>query len=285
MKNVSGKTVAITGGASGIGFGMAQVFAEAGMNLVLLDIEEAPLATAAQELRGKGTKVETVQADVADRDSMAKAAAQSASAFGAVHLLCNNAGVNAMGPFEEMSYKDWDWVMSVNFNGVVNGVKCFLPELKKHGADAHIVNTASVGGLLGMPNLTIYNASKFAVVGFSEALRADLLDSGVGVSVLCPGVVRSNLGTSSRNRPDNMKDDPNDGVVADAASESIAAGTDPIDLGRHVLQSIQDNEFFICTHPEFQEVLRKRADAIDSAFRGEADPAALDSVNGMTRAF
>ncbi len=285
MKNVSGKTAVITGGASGIGFGMAQVFAEAGMNLVLLDVEASALDGAAEKLRATGTKVETIVADVTDRDGMANAAQKATQAFGAVHLLCNNAGVNAMGPFEELSYQDWDWVMGVNVNGVVNGVVSFLPELKKHGTDAHIVNTASVGGLLGMPNLTIYNASKFAVVGFSEALRADLKESGVGVSVLCPGVVKSNLATSARNRPSGLKNNADDPVVPDAAAAGIEMGTDPIDLGRHVLQSVQDGEFFICTHPEFQGALKIRHDAIDGSFRGKADPAALEAVSGMVLPF
>lgn len=285
MKNVSGKTAVITGGASGIGFGMAQVFADAGMNLILLDVEADALTKAADTLRSTGAKAEPYMVDVTDRDAMALVAKEAVKPFGAVHLLCNNAGVNAMGPFEELSYKDWDWVMSVNVNGVVNGVVSFLPELKKHGSDAHIVNTASVGGLIGMPNLTIYNASKFAVVGFSEALRADLMECGVGVSVLCPGVVKSNLASSSRNRPSHLKDDPNAGEVIDGAAESIEAGTDPIDLGRHVLQSIQDNEFFICTHPEFRDALKIRHAAIDAAFRGDADPAALAAVTGMVRPF
>ncbi len=284
MKNVSGKTAVITGGASGIGFGMAQVFAQAGMNLVLLDIEPEPLAEAADTLRAKGAKAEPFTVDVTDSELMAQAAEASIKAFGAVHLLCNNAGVNVMGPFNQLTEKDWDWVMGVNLNGVVNGCRAFLPELTRHGADAHIVNTASVGGLIGMPNLTIYNASKFAVVGFTEALRAELLEVGVGVSVLCPGVVRSNLALSARNRPDRLKDAGTDNS-ADASAESIEMGTDPIDLGRHVLQSIQDGEFFICTHPEFREVLRARGAAIDAAFRGTPDAAGLEAVNGMTRAF
>lgn len=285
MKDVSGKTAVITGGASGIGFGMAQVFADAGMNIVLLDIEAGALADAAGSLRTKGASVETLVVDVTDREAMAQAAKDATKAFGAVHLLCNNAGVNVMAPISELSYKDWDWVMGVNVNGVVNGVMSFLSELTRHGSDAYIVNTASVGGLIGMPSLSIYNTSKFAVVGFSEALRADLAEAGVGVSVLCPGVVRSNLASSERNRPSHMKDKPDDGVALDASANSLEMGTDPVDLGRRVLQSIQAGEFFICTHPEFREVLQKRAAAIGASFQGDGDPSGLAAVNAMVRSF
>ena len=195
MDRLEGKAAFITGAASGIGFAMASVFARAGMRVVLADVEQGRLDAAVGQLADAGHEVVGVQVDVTDRAGVAQARDAALDAFGAVHLLCNNAGVNAAGPLFDVTYKDWDWVMGVNLWGVVHGVHEFLPHLMTHGADAHIVNTASVGGLVGMRNLGIYNAAKFGVVGLTEALRADMEACGVGVSVLCPGIVSTSLAT------------------------------------------------------------------------------------------
>ncbi len=197
MTRISGKTAFITGAASGIGLAISKVLARSGANVMLADIEAAALQSAREEVRKysveKGAEgdveVGSVVVDVTDRESMADALETVKAAFGSVELLFNNAGVNAAGALDEVSYEDWDWVLGVNLGGVINGVATFLPELKRHGSEAHMVNTASVGGLVGMRGLGVYNASKFAVVGLSEALRADMESYGVGVSVLCPGVV------------------------------------------------------------------------------------------------
>jgi NAD(P)-dependent dehydrogenase (short-subunit alcohol dehydrogenase family) len=184
-----------------------------------------------------------------------------------------------------VSYQDWDWVLGVNLGGVINGVTTFLPELMRHGRQAHIVNTASVGGLVGMVGLGIYNAAKFAVVGLSEALRADLLDSGVGVSVLCPGVVRSALGSSDRNRPTHLAGADESTAQPTPAPDPDAPqmGTDPMDLAEQVLNGVLEGQFFLCTHPEFKDIVAERNSAVVAAFADGADPAMVAAMRGLVR--
>ncbi|MCZ6711460.1 MAG: SDR family NAD(P)-dependent oxidoreductase [Gammaproteobacteria bacterium] len=287
MESVKDKVAFITGAASGIGYAMAAVFAGQGMKVVLADVEARALDTACATLAAGGAEVSAVQVDVTDREKMADARDAALERFGAVHILCNNAGVNVAGALHEVTYRDWDWVLGVNLGGVVNGVTTFLPELMRHGSDAHIVNTASVGGLVGMVGLGIYNAGKFAVVGLSEALRADLLDNGVGVSVLCPGVVRSALSGSERNRPTALFNDPPQ--LADSARAAVAepdgplSGTDPMDLAEQVLAGVLAGRFFLCTHPEFKDIVAERNAAVDCAFADHADPAMVTAMRGLVR--
>ena len=285
MESVQDKVAFITGGASGIGLGLATVFAGEGMKVVLADVEQDALDSASAELAGRGADVHAVQVDVTDREALARARDSAIDRFGAVHLLCNNAGVNVPGALFDVSYEDWDWVLGVNLGGVVNGVTTFLPELMRHGSDAHVVNTASVGGLVGMVGLGIYNAAKFAVVGLSEALRADLLDSGVGVSVLCPGVVKSALGSSERNRPAHLSSAGATVAQATPAAETDAPqmGTEPLDLARQVLRGILAGRFFLCTHPEFKDIVAERNAALDAAFAEDADPAMVAAMRGLVR--
>jgi NAD(P)-dependent dehydrogenase (short-subunit alcohol dehydrogenase family) len=282
MTDVRDKVAFITGGASGIGLGIARALGGAGARLVLADVERGALERAREALASEGLRARTVQVDVSDREAMAAARDETLADLGAVHLLFNNAGVNVPGSFEDVSYADWDWVLGVNLGGVINGVMTFLPELVRHGAAAHVVNTASVGGLVGMPNLGIYNTSKFAVVGLSEALRADLRQQGVGVSVLCPGIVATSLGTSERNRPARLggragADGGGDESVA-GAEPATAVGTSPEALGRHVLAGVQTDAFFICTHPEFHDIVAERNAALMAAFGGRGEP---DQVAAM----
>lgn len=291
MTRISGKTAFITGAASGIGLAIAKVLARSGARVMLADIEAAALQSAREEVRkysvGEGAEgsveVGSVVVDVTDRASMADALETVKAAFGSVELLFNNAGVNAAGPLDEVSYEDWDWVLGVNLGGVINGVATFLPELKRHGSAAHIVNTASVGGLVGMRGLGVYNASKFAVVGLSEALRADMEPHGVGVSVLCPGVVRTRLATSERNRPTNLRSSHGDEQPGDESAGDF--GTDPLDLAEQVRVAVEGGEFYICTHPEFREIIAERAAALTGAFKGEADPVMVDAMRALVRPF
>ena len=201
MTSVAGRVAFITGGASGIGLGIAEALGQAGARIVIADIEQEALDRARSALTNQGIETVALRLDVTDRAAFARARDAAVEACGAVHLLFNNAGVNVAGPVDQVDFADWDWVLGVNLGGVVNGVMTFIPELKRHPGAAHIVNTASVGGLVGMRGLSIYNTSKFGVVGMSEALRADLRPHGIGISVLCPGIVATALGTSERNRP------------------------------------------------------------------------------------
>ncbi len=281
MDCTEGQVAFITGGASGIGLATAKVFAKEGVSIALADIEAAALDKAAEEIKSAGGTVEPFVVDVTDRKAMAAAKDAVLAKFGQVNFIFNNAGVNAAKPVDELTYDDWDWVMGVNLDGVVNGVMTFVHELKKQGGQAHIVSTASVGGLVGMPGLAIYNTTKFGVVGMSEAIRADLKEAGVGVSVLCPGLVKTKLATSERNRPGNAgkelaipEDDP-----------MTLMGMDPEDIGNAVLSAVRGGDFFICTHPEFRDVITERNRALEAAFHGEAPADTVATMRAMVVPF
>ncbi len=292
MSSVNGKVAFITGGASGIGLGIARALGAAGARIALADIEAGALARAREDLRGAGIDAWTTVLDVSDREAFASARDRAVAALGGVQRLFNNAGVNAAGPIGQMTYADWDWVLGVNLHGVINGVMTFLPELTRHGNAAHVVNTASVGGLVGMRNLAIYNTTKFGVVGLSEALRADLAASGVAVSVLCPGIVATALGTSERNRPGRAQ--PPGSASAAAASgiaqptpdaPAPAPGMSTQELGQIVLEAMQDRRFFISSHPEFRDIVGQRNAAVQASFQGTADPAAVTAMQALVLPF
>ncbi|MEQ8483809.1 MAG: SDR family NAD(P)-dependent oxidoreductase [Pseudomonadales bacterium] len=280
MTDVRGKVAFITGGASGIGLGIARALSAAGATVVLADVEAAALERARHSITTGS--VMTVAVDVTDRDALAAARDRVLDALGAVHLLFNNAGVNVPGSFTDIDYADWDWVLGVNLGGVVNGVMTFLPELIRHGAAAHVVNTASVGGLVGMYGLGIYNTSKFAVVGLSESLRADMHAHGVGVSVLCPGVVATALGSSERNRPAALGGRP---AAAGTPAPAAMPGSSPDDVGRQVLDAVLGNRFFICTHAEFRDIVAARNEALTAAFDGGGDPVQVDAMRRLVLPF
>jgi len=192
MKDVAGKTAFVTGGASGIGLGMAKVFARAGMNVVAADIREDHLDKARGEIdeSGLSDQVRFLQLDVTDRAAFAAVADEAESLFGKLHVLCNNAGIGILRPITQASEADWDWAIDVNLNSVFNGVKAVLPKIRAHGEGGHVVNTASMAGILQYSQAGIYVTTKFAVVGFSEALRAELAPERIGVSAFCPGGIR-----------------------------------------------------------------------------------------------
>ena len=292
MTTLQNKTAFITGGASGIGFALASALVAAGTSVVLAEVEAGALERARSVLAGGPVKVTTAVVDVTDRAAFARARDQAIAAHGGVHLLFNNAGVNAAGPAYTLSWKDWDWVMGVNLGGVINGVQTFLPELMRHGDQAHLVNTASVGGLVGMKNLAIYNAAKFGVVGLSEALRADLKASGVQVSVLCPGIVATALTTSERNRPAHLRNGgamPPAAPVEAPATAPAAAGTpvamSPDELAAFTLDAIRANRFWIVSHPEFRPLIAQREAALLGAFRGEPEAARVEAMGGLIEPF
>ena len=276
MRDVAGKTAFVTGGASGIGFAMARSFAAAGMNVAIADIEEGALEAAVTSLAPTNAEVIPLRVDVTDRDAMARAADATEAAFGKVHVVCNNAGVAVGGPTDAMSYADWDWVVSVNVNGVINGVQTFTDRIKAHGEGGHFVNTASMAGHLAIGGLGVYNATKFAVVGMSEAMRMDLAPHQIGVSVLCPGVVNTNIFESGRNRPAALQAETDTADLAsfrgaeqgrEAMLEQFRRNAlDPAHVGDMVLHAIIQDEEYIFTHPEFAEQVTDRHQAMSAAF-------------------
>ena len=200
MKELKGKVAFITGGAAGIGLAMARAFGREGMSVMLADIEPATLAAAVEELRASQIKAEGVVCDVTSRDSLRAAALETIAKFGKVHMVCNNAGVGSGGPLGTVPAKDWDWVLDVNLMGVVHGTEIFAPLILSHGEGGHFVNTASMAGMVSPPGMEPYCASKFAVVAMSEGWAAQLAGQGIGVSILCPGFVKTRIHESRRNR-------------------------------------------------------------------------------------
>ena len=204
MKDLSGKTAFVTGGASGIGLSMARAFGAAGMNVMLADINEDDLAAAVTELNERQVKAAGVRCDVTERQSVERAAKETVDRFGKVHVVCNNAGVGAGGPIDTVKPGDWDWTIAVNLMGVVYGMEAFLPHIRAHGEGGHYVNTASMAGMISVPGMEPYTASKYAVVGMSEGWAGQLAPENIGVSVLCPGFVKTRIHESSRARQDKF---------------------------------------------------------------------------------
>ena len=233
MRELAGKTAFVSGGAAGIGLAMAQAFAQAGMKVMLADIEQGALSAAVAGLREISPDVSGTLCDVADASSVERAAQAAFAAFGHVHVVCNNAGVAAGGGIDQISLDNWRWVIDVNLMGVLHGVRSFLPHIRGHGEGGHIVNTASMAGMQGGLGFSPYGASKFAVVSMSEGLRLQLKPHGIGVSVLCPSYVRTGIGNSGRNRPERYgasqpldPASPAAAMVAEIA-KNLQAGLDP----------------------------------------------------------
>ena len=276
MKDVADKVAFITGGASGIGLAMARSFSAAGMKVAIADIEQAALDAVQAEFSANNAEVITLRVDVTDRVAMESAARDTEAAFGNVHVVCNNAGVVLGGFVDETCFEDWDWVLGVNVNGVVNGVRTFVGRMMAHGEGGHIVNTASIAGLMGLPGASIYNTSKFAVVGLTEAMRLDLAPCGIGVSLLCPGYVHTRIFDSGRNRPDALQVDAGarEQLRADVTAEQrdapfgelSAAIIDPDVVGEMVLEGIRSNDFYIFTHPQTKEKTDARANEMNAAY-------------------
>ena len=250
MKNVEGKVAFITGGASGIGYGMAQAFLDAGMKVVVADLIQQHLDEVASRHPGSNN-LHLIRVDVTDRPGMERAAAETERVFGNVHVLCNNAGVAARGNIDEHTYEDWDYVMGVCVGGTINGLVNFLPRMKAHGEGGHIVNTSSMAGMIPVPAFVgSYSTAKFAVRGMSDALRLALVPHKIGVSVLCPGLVATRAMTSGgiyRATHDGG------GEQSDVSPGPITRGMDPREVGERVLQGIKGNELYIFPHGEFKE--------------------------------
>ena len=265
MQNLSGKTAFVTGGASGIGLGIAKALKKAGMNVVIADIRQDHLDEAAAEL-GVGA-VLALKLDVTDRDAYAAAADQAEARFGKIHLLVNNAGIGVVGPVELASYGDWDWSLSVNLGGVVNGIVTILPRILAHGEGGHIVSTASMSGLMPHPGAVIYTTTKAAVIGMMEAMRGELEPKGVICSAFCPGAVATNIQESGKTRPDKFADT---GYAESDKRRQASGGFGHLfmskeEVGERVREGIEGDELFICTHQEFLQGVTERAEAMVAA--------------------
>ncbi len=260
MKDLAGRVAVVTGGGSGIGRGMARAFAEAGMTVVVADVEEKAAARVAEELVGSGSSAMAVGVDVSRRDEVEALASAVYAEHGAAHLLCNNAGVTTFGPLHRLSDDDWRWVLSVNLEGVVHGLQAFLPRMRKQEGEKHVLNTASSAGIGPFPFLGPYVASKYAVVGISETLRLEGEGWGLSCSVLCPGNVDTAIGSSGRNRPDALGG-PEE-RVPDEVKADLSQGLDPDEVGRIARQGVIDDDLYIFTHPITRTLAEERFRAI-----------------------
>ena len=268
MKDIAGKVAFVTGGASGIGLAMARSFSAAGMKVAITDIEQAALDRVKDEFASSSAEVIHLKVDVTDRDAMEQAARETEAAFGKVHVVCNNAGVSVGGRVDKMNYKDWDWVMGVNLDGVINGVQTFVGRIKAHGEGGHFVNTASMAGQMPIPGGSIYTTSKYAVVGMSEVMRTDLARYNIGVSVLCPGGVTTNVAKSGRNRPANLKRETdtsrlNLGKLSETVMDDML---DASVIGDMVVAAILADDAYIFSHPKLKPIVDARSAAIAESF-------------------
>ncbi len=237
------------------------------MKVVIADIRRDHLDSALTALQSAGRNVHAIELDVTDRKAMERAAEETVRVFGKVHVVCNNAGVSIFGPMDQATYEDWDWIMGVNVDGVINGIQSFVPRIKAHGEGGHIVNTASMAGLIVGPGMGIYRASKFAVFGLTASLRYDLAPHNIGVSVLCPGFVRSNIHEAVFSRPNHLARSGYRVSKEDIArlDQVLSVGMAPVDVAKRVLEGIQRNELYLFPHAEFKEELRELFDGILAA--------------------
>jgi NAD(P)-dependent dehydrogenase (short-subunit alcohol dehydrogenase family) len=274
------KTAFITGGASGIGLGMARAFGSAGMNIVVADIDRKAAAAAVEQLAAQQIKAVAVYCDVSERGSVRAAALEALAAFGKVHVLCNNAGVAVGGQLGTVGEHDWDWILDVNLKSVVYGTETFVPLIASHGEGGHIINTASMAGMISPPGLEPYSATKFAVVAMSEGWFMQLAPQNIGVSVLCPGFVRTRIHESGRGRQDKYggRGDVDPGLAREAAAQQVLSGIDPDIVGERVLEAVKVGELYIFTHPNMKAFAEQRFQMILAAFDRAAESEALKAV-------
>ena len=267
MKDFAGRTAFVTGGANGIGLGLVRALMKEGCNVAVADIRQESIDAALKSLPGQN--VMGIRVDVSSRADLARAADAVEARFGSVSLLFNNAGINLFQTIEDSSFDDWDWIMGVNLHGPINGVMTFLPRMIRAGAGGYVVNTASMAAFLAAGVPGIYNTTKFAVRGLSESLRASLAPRGIGVSVLCPGLVKSYIYASNDIRPPELKAGakPVDQDFVKRLADVHEFGMEPDVIAARTLEAMRENRFHIFPHPEFKDELRELFAEILEDFR------------------
>jgi NAD(P)-dependent dehydrogenase (short-subunit alcohol dehydrogenase family) len=265
MDEFKGRVAVVTGGGSGIGAAMARAFAHCGAKIALADLDRAGMDRVVAEIGKAGGQAIAVETDVTKLAAVENLAERTMHHFGAAHIVCNNAGVGVFGSLATATEKDWQWVMNVNFWGVVHGLQAFLPRLLRQKQGGHIVNTSSMAGLAGMPGLGIYCASKFAVVGLTESLSRELAPAGIGVSVLCPMIVNTQIAASERNRPKELRNPDGERSSMEEAQYTATRVIEPEEVAERVVAAIREKSLYILTHAESRDILRRRAQRLERA--------------------
>jgi len=267
MNTFRGRVAVVTGAASGIGLALAERFAAEGMKVVMADIEASTLATASEGLRRQGATVLAARIDVSRPEEVERLAEETYHAFGAAHVVCNNAGVAVIGAVHEHTLADWQWVINVNLWGVIHGVRAFLPRMLAGGDEGHFVNTASMAGLTTSAFMSVYDVTKHGVVALSESMYKELTVTGapIGVSVVCPGLIDTNIMRSSRNRPESLAEAGKAGPMAQAfgqaLSDRLAGGYPPSEVAEQVVAGIREGRFYIVpAQPEVKGNIAIRAE-------------------------
>ncbi len=280
MKDLKGKTAFITGGGSGVALGQAKAFSAVGMKVVIVDIRQDHLDDGLAQLRARGAEVHGIKLDITDRKAYAEAANEAERVFGPVQVLCNTAGVSQFGPMQQATYDDWDWQMSVNVGGIINGIQTFVPRMLKLGQPCHIVNTASMSAFTPMAGTGIYCTTKFAVRGLSESLRLDLEPHGIGVSVLCPGAVNTNIHEAVLTRPKHLANTGYYGAdpqVMRSLKQVIEPGYEPEKLGEKVVAAVLNNDLYVIPYAEFREPLIELHKRVLAALPDPKDDPGMES--------
>ena len=281
METVQNKVAVVTGAASGIGLGMVRALAGAGVHVAMLDVEEGALAGAHAEFETANVDVQRFPCDVSERGQVRDVAEAVRSHYGRVDIVCNNAGVAAGGSIEETTEDDWDWVLGVNLHGVINGMRAYAPIMKDAGVGGHFVNTASILGHWAGARMSIYCASKYAVVAISESAREDLAPYNIGVSALCPGMINTRILRSERNRPAALSKEST-GIFAERGEVErrfAEEGLNPDVVGEQVLDGIRKNKAFIFTHAGLAVGIRERMERVLGCFDGiEVDDAERPAI-------
>jgi NAD(P)-dependent dehydrogenase (short-subunit alcohol dehydrogenase family) len=264
MEILRDRVAVVTGGASGIGRALCLALAAAGADIAVADVDESGLSETAAAVGAAGRRAIAVRTDVSRRADVQALADRTFAELGAVHVLCNNAGVAAWGGLESASHEDWEWLIGVNLWGVIHGLEAFVPRMITQGQGGHIVNTASMAGLIASQGLGVYNTTKYAVVGLSETLQKDLRPYGIGVSVLCPMGVATAIRHSDRNRPAHLKNPAPRGAAEVALiGRTLAAD----EVAKMVIASIRADRLYVITHPEGLEPLRRRFQRMEQAIQ------------------